>query len=108
VGRLAQSLICYHHGRKLSGQDSFCLQLLYESQTHHNHKPYDIRFNMDYIFRFYNERGGHGTQGEAETIMLWRSPLTVSATQNAIYLMARSTLFLYFQINQIILLGKSG
>ncbi|KAJ8587349.1 hypothetical protein M405DRAFT_821775 [Rhizopogon salebrosus TDB-379] len=47
---------------KLSGQDSFCLKLLYESQTHHNHKPYDIRFNMDYIFRFYNERGGHGTQ----------------------------------------------
>ncbi|KAJ8581729.1 hypothetical protein M405DRAFT_831986 [Rhizopogon salebrosus TDB-379] len=47
---------------KLSSQDSFCLRLLYESQTHHNRKPYEIPFNMDGIFRFYIERRGHGMQ----------------------------------------------
>jgi hypothetical protein len=55
-------------------------------------KTDDVRFDVERIFRTYHELGGPERQGEAVTIVILRSLLTVSATQNTTRLAEKSTL----------------
>ncbi|KAJ8585270.1 hypothetical protein M405DRAFT_419505 [Rhizopogon salebrosus TDB-379] len=47
---------------KLSRQDSFCLQLLYKTETHNKNKFYDVYFDMEDIFHTYGALGGPDRQ----------------------------------------------
>jgi hypothetical protein len=61
-----------------------------------NNTVIGVHFDVEHIFRRYRELGGPYRQGEAVTIVLLQSLLTVSTTQNTTRLTKKSTLSLDF------------